>query len=85
MHMLKKVDNKFMNTACMIIVNLQDIDEDSDASRDEHDISVHLKVLVDDPLDGLIEQHSRQHPDDQHRHQGTNHLYMIDRAERDIT
>ena len=52
----------------------QDIDKDACTSCDEHYICLHFKVSVDDSLDGLIEQYTSDHPDDQHRHQSPYHL-----------
>ena len=52
----------------------QDVHKHSTNSCDQHDVSINLIVLVDDPENGLVHQHTSQQPDDQDRDDSSHNL-----------
>ena len=46
-----------------------DVEDNSDGRGDEHDGGVYLVVATLDPLHCRVDQHSRDHPQHQDRHQ----------------
>ena len=51
-----------------------DIEDDGEAGSDEHDGGVDLVVAGDDAQHGQVDEHRRDDPDHQHRHQRPHHL-----------
>ena len=46
--------------------DLQHIDVHSDTCCDQHDVSVHFKILMNDSKNCFVDKKASQHPDDQH-------------------
>ena len=57
--------------------NLQHIDEHSHTCCDQHDVSVHFKILMNDSKNCLVDKNTSQYPDYQHWHHSTNNLCKV--------
>ncbi len=60
----------------MWVFNLHEVDSNSHSCSDEHDVSIDVEVLVNCPLNRLIEQHGRQNVDEHHTEDCRYHLYV---------
>jgi len=53
------------------------IDNDANARRDKHDVGLNLKVHVDAPLNGQVDQDPSDQPDGEDGSEGANHLRPV--------